>query len=60
MDQRLLTSIFLLASGPIAASSFAIKANYSTAIGLPVPDKNGDMMSGVNYPVRSATTMMAG
>ncbi|AHI33424.1 hypothetical protein AU15_20970 [Marinobacter salarius] len=47
MDQRLLTSIFLLASGPIAASSFAIKANYSTAIGLPVPDKNGDMITSV-------------
>lgn len=32
---------------PIAASSFAIKANYSTAIGLPVPDKNGDMITSV-------------
>ncbi|SFR78207.1 hypothetical protein SAMN05216203_3010 [Marinobacter daqiaonensis] len=47
MDRRLLTCIFLLVSSPAAASSFAIKATYSTAIGLPIPDENGDMITSV-------------
>jgi hypothetical protein len=47
MNRRLVTVIILLASSPIAASSFAIKATYSTDIGLPIPDENGDMITSV-------------
>lgn len=47
MNLRLISWMFLVISSPLAASSFAIKATYSTAIGLPLPDDNGDMITSV-------------